>query len=80
MKGIVRLSEEPHRPAVVHGVQHVYSAPEWLDRWPSDDRTTRMVFIGRNVREPWVRGLLEILEREVIDAYEAAARRRSELA
>jgi G3E family GTPase len=80
MKGIVRLSEEPHRPAVIHGVQHVYSAPEWLDQWPSDDRTTRMVFIGRNVREPWVRGLLEILEREVIEAYEVAGRRRSELA
>ena len=80
MKGIVRLSEEPHRPAVIHGVQHVYSAPEWLDRWPTDDRSTRMVFIGRNVREQWGRDLLEILEREVIDAYEAAGRRRSELA
>jgi G3E family GTPase len=80
MKGIVCLTEEPNRPAVIHGVQHVYSAPEWLDRWPSDDRTTRMVFIGRSVREQWVRDLLEMLEREVIDAYEAAGRRRSELA
>ena len=39
-----------------------------------------MVFIGRSVREQWVRDLLEMLEREVIDAYEAAGRRRSELA
>jgi G3E family GTPase len=80
MKGIVCLSEEANRPAVIHGVQHVYAAPEWLDRWPSDDRTTRMVFIGRSVREQWVCDLLEMLEREVIDAYEAAGRRRSELA
>jgi G3E family GTPase len=72
MKGIAGIAEEPHRPAVIHGVQHVYSAPEWLDRWPSGDRGTRMVFIGRNVRGDWVCGLLELLEREVIDACEAA--------
>jgi len=65
MKGIVSITEEPDRPAVIHGVQHVYHAPEWLERWPSEDRKTRMVFIGRNVRESWVRAVLELLEVEV---------------
>jgi G3E family GTPase len=65
MKGIVRVVEQPDSPAVVHGVQHVYHAPTWLERWPSEDRRTRMVFIGRRIRESWVRALLELLEAEV---------------
>lgn len=64
VKGIVAVVEAPGRPAVIHGVQHVYSAPEWLERWPSDDRRTRMVFIGRGIRERWVRLLLELIEAE----------------
>jgi len=67
MKGIVRVTEQPGRPAVIHGVQHVYHAPVWLERWPSDDRRTRMVFIGRNIRESWVRSLLDLLDAEVAD-------------
>jgi len=65
MKGIVHVLEQPERPAVIHGVQHVYHAPVWLRRWPSADRRTRMVFIGRNIRESWVRGLIDHLDAEV---------------
>jgi len=65
MKGIVRVREAPERPAVIHGVQHVYHAPVWLPRWPSADRRTRMVFIGRGIRESWVRTLIELLDAEV---------------
>ena len=32
MKGIVRVAEQPDSPAVIHGVQHVYPAPAWLER------------------------------------------------
>ncbi|MEA3153607.1 MAG: hypothetical protein QOK44_1196 [Betaproteobacteria bacterium] len=67
MKGIVHVAEEPDRPAVIHGVQHVYHAPVWLDHWPSDDRRTRMVFIGRRIPEAWVRALLDLLDAEVAD-------------
>ena len=67
MKGIVRVAEDPDRPAVIHGVQHVYHAPVWLERWPSADLRTRMVFIGRNIRESWVRTLLDLLDAEVAD-------------
>ncbi len=73
MKGIVQVSEDPSRPAVIHGVQHVYHAPVWLARWPSDDRRTRMVFIGRNLRETWVRTLIDLIDDEVDDEI---ARRR----
>ena len=64
MKGIVNVLEEPHRPAVIHGVQHVYCPPEWLAGWPSDDRRTRIVFIGRGIPERWVRTLLDLLDSE----------------
>ena len=67
MKGIVRVAEEPDRPAVIHGVQHVYHAPVWLDKWPSQDRRTRLVFIGRNIRESWVRNLIDLIDYEVAD-------------
>lgn len=67
MKGLVNVLEDPQRPAVIHGVQHVYHAPVWLPRWLSDDRRTRMVFIGRNLRESWVCSLIELLEEEVAD-------------
>jgi G3E family GTPase len=65
MKGIVNVLEMPERPAVIHGVQHVYHAPVWLPHWPSADHRTRMVFIGRNIRESWVRTLIELLDAEV---------------
>jgi G3E family GTPase len=73
MKGLVNVVEAQDRPAVIHGVQHVYHAPVWLARWPSADRRTRMVFIGRNIRESWVRSLIELIDAEVVD--EIAQRR-----
>jgi G3E family GTPase len=70
LKGLVQVREDPDHPAVIHGVQHVFHPPAWLPAWPSADRRTRMVFIARNIRESWVRALLEAIEAEV----ETAAR------
>ncbi|HET7880747.1 MAG TPA: GTP-binding protein, partial [Acetobacteraceae bacterium] len=49
LKGLVDIAEMPGQPAVIHGVQHVAAAPEFLERWPSDDHTTRIVFITQGV-------------------------------
>lgn len=49
MKGLVRIAEDPDRPLVVHGVQHIFHQPRHLDRWPSDDRRTRLVFIVKDI-------------------------------
>ena len=65
LKGLVQIEEHPQHPAVIHGVQHVFHPPTWLDGWPSDDRRTRIVFIGRNLSEPWVHALLGTIEMEV---------------
>jgi G3E family GTPase len=74
MKGIVFVAEQPDRPAVVHGVQHVYHAPVWLERWPSDDHRTRMVFIARDFSPNWARTLLHLIEEEVRQELRVRAR------
>ena len=65
VKGLVDVVGEPRRPAVVQGVQHVFHPLRWLERWPSDDRRTRLVFIGEDVPDEWIAALLECLEAEV---------------
>jgi G3E family GTPase len=67
LKGIVNIAESPDRPAVIHGVQHVFHAPGWLKRWPSDDRSSRIVFITRRVPRCWVEALLDAIGAEVAD-------------
>ena len=42
VKGIINVSGMD-RPMVIHGVQHVFHPPEVLERWPSDDRRTKLV-------------------------------------
>jgi G3E family GTPase len=48
-KGLVRLSDDPNRPLVVQGAQHVIHPPVRLAAWPDDDRSTRMVFVLRDL-------------------------------
>jgi G3E family GTPase len=57
LKGLVRTVEDPDRPIVLHGVQHVMHPPVVLPGWPSDDRRTRLVFITRDLEESFVRRL-----------------------
>ena len=58
LKGIVKLTEQPDRPVVIHGVQHVLHPPSQLDHWPDDDHRTRIVFITRDVKEAELSSLL----------------------
>lgn len=67
LKGIVNILESPDRPAVIHGVQHVFHPPSWLGRWPSDDRRSRIVFITRGIPRGWVEALLEAVDAEVAE-------------
>lgn len=60
VKGIVNLAGHD-APVVVHGVQHVFHPPVELDRWPSADRRTRMVFITRNIDPEELRGTLALM-------------------
>ena len=65
LKGLVQIAEMPEQPLVLHGVQHVFYQPVWLERWPSQDHRTRIVLIGHGLSRVWVQLLLEALEAEV---------------
>jgi G3E family GTPase len=65
LKGIVAIAESPDRPAVIHGVQHMFHAPAFLDRWPSEDRRSRLVFIARDLAHEFAQALLDAIEAEV---------------
>ena len=34
---------------MIHGVQHVFHEPVWLDAWPDADERTRLVFITHGI-------------------------------
>ncbi len=70
LKGLVDIEEMPGQPAVIHGVQHVVSPPEFLDRWPSADHTTRIVFIAQGVPRHFPARLLDAIEQEVREEME----------
>ena len=67
MKGLLEIAEWPDRPAVIHGVQHVFHPPQFLERWPSGDRRSRIVFIVRGIPQGWVESLLAAIEEEVAE-------------
>ena len=45
LKGIVNTTERPGMPLIIHGVQHLFHTPVWLDEWPDENQETRLVFI-----------------------------------
>jgi G3E family GTPase len=65
LKGLVDVVESPGRPALIHGVQHVFHPPAFLDAWPDDDRSTRIVVISRGLEAGWLQDLIEVLDDEV---------------
>lgn len=59
LKGIIKTEDDPDRPVVIHGVQHIFHPPFRLDAWPDDDRTTRLVFITRGIAREQIEGLVK---------------------
>ena len=57
MKGIVKVTDNPARPMVLHGVQHVFHPPARLAAWPDGDARTRLVFIVRDIEKSIIEGL-----------------------
>jgi G3E family GTPase len=61
-KGILQVDGAPDRPAVVHGVQHIFFPVSWLDRWPDDKRGSKLVFITQNLAP-------EVIERRFRESF-----------
>ena len=60
IKGLLNV-EESETPVVVHGVQHMFHPPVQLDRWPGEDRRSRLVFITRDLDRGVVESMLTAL-------------------
>lgn len=60
LKGIVHVEGVEH-PFALHGVQHVFHPPVPLKRWPSDDRKSRLVVIGRDIPKDVLQASLAVL-------------------
>jgi G3E family GTPase len=58
LKGLVAVAGEPG-PRAVHAVQHALYPAARLGNWPDADRSTRLVFIGRDLEEARIAQILE---------------------
>ncbi|MCL4712234.1 MAG: GTP-binding protein [Pseudorhodoplanes sp.] len=76
VKGIIHVAEEPERPAVIQGAQHLLHNLAWLDRWPDDDRRSKIVFITQGYERAEVEDMIAVLDR--VAARTAAARARAQ--
>jgi G3E family GTPase len=81
VKGIVALSDDPARPIVVHGVQHVFHPPVRLEGWPDGDRRTRLVFIVKDLSRDFVERFFATATGAIgVDAPDLAGQRANPLA
>ena len=71
MKGIVKVSDDPTRPVVLHGVQHVFHPPVRLPAWPDKDERTRLVFIVKDIEKPMIEGLFRAFTDQITGGAEA---------
>jgi G3E family GTPase len=76
VKGILNIAEEPDRPAVIQGAQHLLHNLSWLDRWPDADRRSKIVFITQGYDRAEVEDMIALLDR--VAARTAAARARAQ--
>ena len=76
VKAIVHVAEEPDRPAVIQGAQHLLHNLSWLERWPDADRRSRIVFITQGFDRAEVEDMIALLDR--VATRTAAARARAQ--
>ncbi|HUN98974.1 MAG TPA: GTP-binding protein [Bradyrhizobium sp.] len=71
LKGILNI-EGLSGPVVIHGVQHVFHPTVLLKQWPSADRRSRIVFIGRDLDEDALRDTLKFVTADGLHEAEAS--------
>ena len=63
VKGVVNIENEPERPAIIQGAQQIFHSLEFMDRWPSEDHRTRIVFITHNIDKKYIEDTMSLIER-----------------
>ena len=74
VKGMLNVGEGSG-PVVIHGVQHLVHPPDHLPEWPDDDRSSRIVFIVRDLSRDLIERSLAAFARLGTPAAEAARTR-----
>ncbi|RUX34041.1 GTP-binding protein [Mesorhizobium sp. M2A.F.Ca.ET.042.01.1.1] len=77
VKGLVNVAEEPGRPAVIQGAQHLLHTMTWLDKWPDKDERTRVVFITQGIPHDSLREVIELLDRLSARTFKARDKARA---
>lgn len=73
VKGIINVHERPEQPAVIQGAQQIFHSIDWMDKWPSTDKRTRIVFITRNIDKEYIEDTYNLIERVAERTTAAAA-------
>ena len=76
VKGLINVAEEPDRPAVIQGAQHLLHNLTFLERWPDADRRSKIVFITQGFDRAEVEDMIRLLDR--VATRTAAARARAQ--
>lgn len=63
VKGLINVDDEPDKPAVIQGAQHLLHNISWLTRWPDADRRTRIVFITQHISRASLEEMIGLLDR-----------------
>ena len=72
VKGLLNVNTH-QAPVVIHGVQHCLHAPVHLLAWPSEDRTSRLVFILRGLDPAQLRRSFDVFSQSLSVPRETAA-------
>jgi G3E family GTPase len=67
VKGMLNVIEA-EGPVVIHGVQHVFHPPVILEKWPGEDRRSRIVFITRDLDRAVIEEMLQSLLKGTAEA------------
>jgi G3E family GTPase len=76
VKGLINVAEEPERPAVIQGAQHLLHNLTFLERWPDTDHRSKIVFITQGFDRAEVEDMIALLDR--VATRTAAARARAQ--
>lgn len=77
VKGLVNIKEEPGRPAVIQGAQHLLHTMTWLEKWPDSDERSRIVFITQGVPRENLKEIVEMMSRVTARTFKARQRARA---
>ena len=60
IKGMLNIKGK-NGPAIIHGVQHIFHPVEWLEEWPDEDHSNRLVFITRDIKKSYIEEFFKII-------------------